>query len=167
LTKQLVDGFSISSLGIRQMALIAGAFLLQAVAGGVSVYLLGRVGQEVVAKLRETLWSKLLTLPVSYFDERQSGGTISRMMNDTGVVKGVITEHLSGFVTGIVSIIGSVAVLFYLDWKLTLLMLIGVPLAIGILVPLGRSMFKVSKGLQNETAQFTAFLSSTYRKSDY
>lgn len=159
LTKRLVDGFSIASLGIGQIAAIGGAFLLQAVAGGVSVYLLGRVGQEVVAKLRDTLWSKLLALPVTYFDERQSGETVSRMMNDTGVVKGVITEHLSGFVTGVISIIGSVVVLFYLDWKLTLLLLIGVPMAVAVLVPLGRSMFKVSKGLQGETAQFTAFLS--------
>jgi ATP-binding cassette subfamily B protein AbcA/BmrA len=159
LTKRLVDGFSIASLGLGQLAAIGGAFLLQAVAGGLSVYLLGKVGQEVVAKLRDILWSKLLVLPVSYFDERQSGETVSRMMNDTGVVKGVITEHLAGFVTGVISIIGSVAVLFYLDWKLTLLLLIGVPLAVGVLVPLGRSMFKVSKGLQHETAQLTAFLS--------
>jgi ATP-binding cassette subfamily B protein AbcA/BmrA len=158
LTKRLIDGFSLSTLGAAQLTGMAGAFLLQAAAGGVSVYLLGRVGQQVVARLRELLWGKLLTLPVSYFDERQSGETVSRMMNDTGVVKAVITEHLAGFVTGIISIIGSVAVLFALDWKLTLLLLVGLPLTAAVLVPLGRSMYKVSKGLQDETASFTGFL---------
>ncbi|MFC0211064.1 ABC transporter ATP-binding protein [Paenibacillus chartarius] len=158
-TKNLVDGFSLSSLSGIQIAGIVGAFLLQAVASGLSVYLLGRVGQQVVARLRELLWNKLLVLPVSYFDERQSGETVSRMMNDTGVVKGVITEHLSGFVTGIISIIGAVAVLFVLDWKLTTLLLVGLPLTAAVLVPLGRSMYKVSKGLQDETASFAAFLS--------
>lgn len=73
LTKKLIDGFSFSSLSPAQFVVFGGAFLLQAIVGGVSVYLLGKVGQEVVAKLRETLWSKLLALPVSYFDERQSG----------------------------------------------------------------------------------------------
>lgn len=158
LTKRLVDGFSLSSLGAGQLAVMAGAFLLQAVAGGVSVYLLGRVGQQVVAKLRELLWGKLLALPVAYYDERQSGETVSRMMNDTGVVKGVITEHLAGFVTGTISMVGSVVVLFTLDWKLTTLLLICLPLTAGVLAPLGRSMYKVSKGLQAETASLTGFL---------
>ncbi|WP_082053176.1 ABC transporter ATP-binding protein [Gordoniibacillus kamchatkensis] len=158
LTKRLIDGFHLSALGSGQIAMMAGAFLLQAVAGGVSVYLLGRIGQQVVARLRELLWGKLLTLPVAYYDERQSGETVSRMMNDSGVVKGVITEHLAGFVSGIISMAGSIVVMFTLDWKLTLLLLAGLPLAAAVLVPLGRSMYKVSKGLQDETASFTGFL---------
>jgi ATP-binding cassette subfamily B protein AbcA/BmrA len=57
-----------------------------------------------------------------------------------------------------VSIIGSVTLLLVLDWKMTLTMLTAVPLAVLALVPLGRQMFKISKGVQDETARFTGIL---------
>ncbi|TDF99834.1 ABC transporter ATP-binding protein [Paenibacillus piri] len=157
-TKNFVDSFSLSSLSVGQIVLIAAAFIAQAIAGGLSIYLLSHAGQSIVAALRDRLWKKLLVLPVAYYDNNRTGDTISRMTNDTGVVKGLITEHLANFFTGIISIIGSVATLLYLDWQMTLTMLVAVPLTMLILVPLGRQMFKISKGLQDETASFTTVL---------
>lgn len=157
-TKNMVDSFSLSSISAGQIVLLVSAFLVQAVAGGLSIYLLNRAGQHVVAKLRERLWSKLLRMTIPYYDNRETGETISRVTNDTGVVKGLISEHLSGFITGIVSIVGSIAVLIVLDWQMTLTMLTAVPLVLLGLVPLGRQMYKISKGVQNETASFTTIL---------
>ncbi|WP_253298017.1 ABC transporter ATP-binding protein [Paenibacillus sp. MSJ-34] len=157
-TKNFVDSFSLASISGSQIAILAVVFVAQAITGGVSVYLLNHVGQKVVAGLRDRLWSKLLVLPVPYYDEHQTGETISRMTNDTGVVKGLITEHVTGFFTGIISVIGSIAILLVLDWRMTLLMLVAVPLVAAVLVPLGRQMFKISKGLQDETARFTVIL---------
>lgn len=158
-TKNMVDSFSLTSLSLTQIVLMGVAFIVQAIAGGVGVYLLNRAGQKVVASLRDRLWKKLLVLPVSYYDNHETGETISRMTNDTGVVKGLISEHLTGFFTGILGVVGSIAVLLYLDWKMTLMMLIVVPLAILILAPLGKQMHKISVGLQDETAGFTAVIS--------
>ncbi|MEI7024975.1 ABC transporter ATP-binding protein [Paenibacillus sp. y28] len=157
-TKNLVDSFTLASVTPMQIVLIGTAFIAQALASGLSIYLLNHLGQSVVAALRDRLWRKLLVLPVSYFDNHRTGETVSRMTNDTGVVKGLITEHVANFFTGTISIIGSVAMLLYLDWQMTLTMLIAVPLTMGVLIPLGRRMFKVSKGLQDETAAFTTVL---------
>jgi ATP-binding cassette, subfamily B, bacterial AbcA/BmrA len=157
-TKNLVDGFTLSSLSGLQIAGIGAVFLAQAVITGLSVYLLNRVGQHLVASLRERLWTKLLRLPVSYYDNHESGETISRLTSDTAVVKGLISEHMSGFLNGIISIIGSVAVLFYLDWKMSLMLLIVVPLAFAVLGPLGKQMYKISVGMQKENARFTSVL---------
>ncbi|WP_201317773.1 ABC transporter ATP-binding protein [Paenibacillus sp. EPM92] len=158
LTKHVVDNFSLANLNAVQMAGIGLAFIAQAVTAGISTYLLSRIGQQIVSNLRHRLWQKLLKLPVSYYDEHQTGETISRMTNDTGVLKGLITEHSANFFTGIISIVGSLVMLFYLDWKMTLLLLIAIPLASAVLVPLGRQMYKISKGLQDETADFTSVL---------
>jgi len=158
-TRDLVDSFTISDISKGQIALLALAFIAQAVAGGLSIYLLNHVGQSIVAALRDRLWKKLLVLPVSYYDNHQTGDTISRMTNDTGVVKSLISEHLSNFFTGVIAIIGSLATLFYLDWQMTLVILIAVPLSFGILLPLGRQMYRISKGLQDETASFTTIMS--------
>lgn len=157
-TKNLVDGFALSSLNWLQIAAIGMVFLVQAVITGLSVYMLNRVGQHLVSSLRERLWTKLLHLPVAYYDEHETGETISRLTNDTAVVRGLISEHMSGFMNGIISIIGSVAVLFYLDWQMSLVLLIVVPVAFGILGPLGRQMYKISVGTQKENARFTAIL---------
>ncbi len=157
-TKNLINDFSISSLSTERITLLVLAIIVQALASGFSIYLLNRIGQSVVAGIRDQLWKKLLVLPVSYFDEHPSGETVSRMTNDTTVVKGLISEHLSNFVTGIISIVGSMIVLFVLDWKMTLLMFTAIPLSVLILMPLGKKMHKISKGMQDETASFTAVL---------
>ncbi|MFS0766915.1 ABC transporter ATP-binding protein [Peribacillus phoenicis] len=157
-TKNLINDFSISSLSTERISLLVLAIIVQALASGFSIYLLNRIGQSVVAGIRDQLWKKLLVLPVSYFDEHPSGETVSRMTNDTTVVKGLISEHLSNFVTGIISIVGSMIVLFVLDWKMTLLMFTAIPLSVLILMPLGKKMHKISKGMQDETASFTAVL---------
>ncbi|MGP7817351.1 ABC transporter ATP-binding protein [Niallia sp. 01092] len=157
-TKNLINDFSLHSLTPERIILLVLAIIIQAVVSGVSIYLLNRIGQSVVAGIRDQLWKKLLLLPVSYFDEHPSGETVSRMTNDTAVVKGLISEHLSNFITGIISIIGSIIVLFVLDWKMTLLMFICLPLSAGILIPLGKKMHQISKGMQDETANFTTVL---------
>lgn len=157
-TKNVVDSFSISSLNWAQISGMAIAFVASAIASGISVYFLNFAGQRVVAGIRDRLWKKLLVLPVSYYDNHQTGDTISRMTNDTAVIKGLIAEHMAGFVTGTISIIGSIAVLLYMDWKMTLIMFSVFPIAFVILFPLGRQMYKISKGMQAETASFTSVL---------
>ncbi|WP_219837463.1 ABC transporter ATP-binding protein [Paenibacillus sp. R14(2021)] len=158
-TKKLVDGFNISSLSFGQIALFGGVFIVQAVVSGFSMYMLNVAGQRIVANLRDKLWKKLLVLPVSYYDNNRTGETISRMTNDTGIVKQLIAENFTGFLTGIISVIGSVVVLFYMDWQMTAVMLGVIPVAALFMIPLGRQMYLVSKGLQGETASFTATLS--------
>ncbi|MNK61514.1 Multidrug resistance ABC transporter ATP-binding/permease protein BmrA [compost metagenome] len=155
-TKNLVDGFSLSSISSTQIALIAVAFIAQTIAGGVSIYLLNYAGQKVVASLRDRLWKKLLVLPVSYYDQNRTGETSSRMTNDTLILKTLISEHATAFFSGVISIVGSVAVLLYLNWRMTLIMFTVIPVAALILVPLGRQMYKISVGMQDETAAFTA-----------
>lgn len=157
-TKNLINDFSLSSLSTGRIILLVSAMLIQALASGISIYLLNHIGQSVVAGIRDRLWKKLLVLPVSYYDEHQTGETVSRMTNDTAIVKGLITDHLANFLTGMISIVGSIIVLFILDWKMTLLMLIAIPLSFMILVPLGRKMHQVSKGTQDETARFTSVI---------
>ncbi|KUP08079.1 multidrug ABC transporter permease, partial [Bacillus coahuilensis p1.1.43] len=158
LASRFIDNFSLSALNTRLIILLIVAFFIQALAGGVSVYILAKVGQHMIAALRKELLKKLLILPVSYYDHHETGDTVSRMTNDTGIIKNLITEHLTGFITGIISVIGAIGVLFYLDWPLTLVMFSIIPVAILILLPIGKKMADISRGLQAETASFSAGL---------
>jgi ATP-binding cassette, subfamily B, bacterial AbcA/BmrA len=161
LTKNLVDGFSIEAISVPLILAIGAAFIIQAIISGISIYLLSYVGQKVVSRLREQMWSKLIRMPVRYFDKQSSGETVSRIVNDTSIVKDLITSHFPNFATGIISIIGAVVILLVMDWKMTLLMLISVPLTLAIMMPLGRKMAKIARGLQDETAVFTGHITQT------
>ena len=161
LTRELVDGFAVSSLSINLIIVIGVVFIAQALIDGYSTYLLAAVGQQIVARMRERMWLKLTRLPVSYFDKKQSGESVSRLVNDTGIVKDLISQHFPQFITGIISIIGAIIILFIMDWKMTLLMLISVPITAAFMIPLGGKMAKISRGLQDETATFSGNIQQT------
>ncbi|MCY8345825.1 ABC transporter ATP-binding protein/permease [Bacillus haynesii] len=161
LTREMVDGFSANSINLALAGILALVFIVQAVCDGFSTYFLSYAGQKVVASLRERMWFKLLRLPVRYFDEKTSGETVSRVVNDTGIVESLISDHFPQFVSGIITIVGSVIILLIMDWKMTLLMLISVPITTFIMIPLGMKMQRISKTLQDETASFTGHVQQT------
>lgn len=157
-TKNLVDTLTTTAFNWKMIGVLLVVFLLQAISGGFSFYLLSYIGEFIVADLRQKLWSKVLHLPVPYYDQNESGETMSRITQDTTTLKSLITDHLVNFVSGIITIIGSVIILFFIDWKMTLIMLISVPLSIAIMMPLGTMMHKVSKSTQKEMASFSGLL---------
>ncbi|MWV43058.1 ATP-binding cassette domain-containing protein [Paenibacillus sp. HJL G12] len=157
-TKGLVDSFTVDSIKPAQIVMLVVSFVVSAIAGGISIYLLNRLGQEVVAKLRDRLWKKLLKLTIPYYDNHRTGDTISRMTNDTAVLKGLVSEHVTGFFNGVISMVGAIVILLLLDWKMTLIILAAIPVTAAVLVPLGRIMLQISRKLQDETADFTTIL---------
>lgn len=161
LTQMFIDGFDTSLISKSLIGLIIGVFLLSAVIDGVSYFMLAKIGQTVVQRLREIVWDKFLKLPVSYFDKTKSGESVSRVVNDTSIIQNLITSHFPQLVSGLVSIVGAVIILFLMDWKLTLIMFIVLPVSIVVILPLGNRMQKVSKKLQDETATFTGSIQET------
>lgn len=157
-TKGLVDSFTVDSIKPSQIIWLVVSFVASAISGGISIYLLNRLGQEVVAKLRDRLWKKLLKLTIPYYDNHRTGDTISRMTNDTAVLKGLVAEHVTGFFNGVISMVGAIVILLLLDWKMTLIILAAIPVTAAVLVPLGRIMLQISRRLQDETADFTTVL---------
>ncbi|WP_058306429.1 ABC transporter ATP-binding protein [Gracilibacillus massiliensis] len=161
LTRELVDGFSIASISLGFIALIVGVFVIHALIDGFSAYALSYVGQKVVAGLREVIWSKMIRLPVRYFDQQPSGESVSRVINDTGIVKNLVSQHFPQFISGLISILGAVIILFIMDWRMTLMMLIAVPLTVLVMMPLGSRMSKISRNLQDQTASFQGEIQQT------
>ncbi|WP_019392219.1 ABC transporter ATP-binding protein [Priestia filamentosa] len=157
-TKNLVDKAASSALETSVIVILILAFMLQAISGGISSYLIMYVGEIVVSRLRSNLWRKVLFLEVPYFDKHQSGETMSRITQDTNTIKTLVTQHLVSFLTGIVSIVGSVIILLFIDWKMTLVMVLAVPFSLLLIIPLGRKMYRISKATQDELASFSGEL---------
>ncbi|MED4069828.1 ABC transporter ATP-binding protein [Priestia endophytica] len=157
-TKNLVDKAASSALETSVIVILILAFMLQAISGGISSYIIMYVGEIVVSRLRSNLWRKVLFLEVPYFDKHQSGETMSRITQDTNTIKTLVTQHLVSFLTGIVSIVGSILILLFIDWKMTLVMILAVPFSLLLIIPLGRKMYRISKATQDELASFSGEL---------
>lgn len=157
-TKDLVDSLATSLFDWKMIALLFIIFIAQAVTGGVSFYLLTYIGERVVADLREKLWHKLLRLPIVYYDQNETGETMSRITQDTSTLKQLITQHMVQIISGVISILGAVILLFFIDWKMTLILLTSVPISFIIIMPLGRIMHKIAVATQQEMASFSGFL---------
>lgn len=153
--KDFIDDFSVDSINRNVILLIISLFVFRVIFGAFSNYLLSKAGQQVVARLREQIWNKLIRMPVAYFDKNKSGELVSRIINDTSIVQQVITSYLANLVSGIITIIGVSFILFVMNWQMTLLMLVGLPLIFIIVFQLGKRISKVARATQDEIASFS------------
>lgn len=159
LTKSLVNSSGLSHLNTGMIVILVIAFIAQLGFGAMGGFLLRYVGETAVRTLRERLWNHLLKLPVSYFDDHKSGESSSRVVNDTSVIKDLVTSQFPSFITGSIQLIGSLIILFLMDWKMAAIMFSAVPLLALIMLPVGRMMSKIGRQVQAKTASFNADVS--------
>lgn len=156
LTKKLVDTSGLSKIDSKMLVVLILAFVIQLGFGTIGGYILRYVGESSVKTLREKLWAHLLRLPVDYFDDHKSGESSSRLVNDTSVIKDLITAQFPNFITGAIQLVGSMVILFFMDWKMASLMFGVVPIIVLILLPIGKIMSRLGRKLQAATADFNA-----------
>lgn len=140
------------------MALVAGVlvlFIVSAIISAVSGTTLGVFGENVVAKLRDFLWDKILRLPVSYFDDHKAGEVSSRLVNDSTQVKDLLANTLPNMVTSLLQLVGAILLMVLMDWKMTLLMIIVVPVVVLIALPIGTRSRNIAISRQDELANFS------------
>jgi ATP-binding cassette, subfamily B, bacterial AbcA/BmrA len=156
--KDIMDSFA-KSFDFSMLIPLGFLFVIQMAASAVSLFLLSKIGQTIVRNLRTKAWRKLLHLPIPYYDQNRSGEMISRITNDTTVVMSLLSTEIIEVITGLITILGAVVILFTLDVPMTLVLLISVPIILLIMVPIGRKLYKISVNQQKKMSQLTAFLS--------
>jgi len=158
LTMYLINEMVEISFNVNTFLLLIVTFLVQIILSGISLYMMIYVGQKVISGLRGEFWSHLLKLPVPFFDKYSSGDIMSRITNDTNVIKQFLTTQFIPFISGLISIIGSITLLFYLIWVMALILFIIAPVSFIIFGFLGKKMQNVARKLQDETADFQSGL---------
>lgn len=133
-------------------------FLIQALFSFLHNYLLGAVGQRVLAELRITLFSHLQSLSLSFFAQRRTGEILSRMTNDLGVIQTLATELPVNLTRQALLLIGGVAILLYMQWRLTFLVLLLIPIVVGVARWMGQRLKKLSVSVQDHLADTTTLM---------
>jgi ATP-binding cassette subfamily B protein len=147
-TKWIIDDAMIR--GDRQFLLlmVLGLVLAPIAAGLLTVaqgWLTTVAVQRVMFDLRNQLFAHLLELPVRFYTKTRSGEIISRATNDINGIQAVLANNFTNVTTNVITIVTTAALMFYLDWGLTLLSLAALPLfvlptikAAGVRVAAGR-----------------------------
>lgn len=154
LAQRLINNFKHISTNL--VVITAIIFIGGLIVGALSGLILGIFGEDVVAKLRKTLWQKLLHLPVKYFDNTKTGEISSRLVNDTSQVKNLLANTLPNAVTSLLQFFGALVIMMAMDWQMTLIMFIAVPLVVVALLPIMQQSRKIGRRRQDELANFSS-----------
>ena len=115
-------------------------------------YLVEWVGNRVVADLRGNLFEHIHALPMQFFGKNRVGDLISRITTDTGLLTQLVSNVVGDIIREPFMLIGCIAAMVYLDWKLAILALVVFPICILPVALLGRRVRKASKGGQEGLA---------------
>ena len=144
------------------VAMIPAVILLRGIFGYLNVYFLQWTAVRAVADLRAKLFSHLLRLSAGFFSQNRSGDLISRIMSDTGTLQGILNNTTSVIIKDPVTIVVTVAGLFWYDWKLTLLSMIVLPVCIVPIAIFSRKVRKSSRAIQSQTSELTQVMTEAF-----
>lgn len=125
-------------------------------------YLMKSAAQKMVMNLRNTLFAHILELPIGYFGKTSSGELISRTINDTSILQGVISLTVKDLFIESTTVIALSAVAFWRRWDLTLIALLVLPSAFYVVGRLGKRIKLISRRTQEKISIITAFLSESF-----
>jgi len=139
---------------------VAAATLVQAVTSFALSQVLGVAAQRAITDMRRSVQQYVLRLPTSYFDSTKTGVLISRVMNDAEGIRNLVGTGLVQLVGGLITALIALAVLFYLNWHLTVLSIIvlgvfggGLAYAFTKLRPLFRERSKINAEVTGRLAE--------------
>lgn len=140
---------------------IIGLFVSSALISAASGALLGIFGENVVANLRATLWQKLVRLKVSYFDSVKTGEMTSRLVNDSTQIKDLLANSFPQMVTSLLQLVGALVIMVLMDWKMTTVMVVAIPLLMLVMLPIMKKSSQVGRQRQDALADFSGTANDT------
>ncbi len=135
---------------------LVALFTVQAGLNYAQAYLLSVAGERAVAGLRRDLFATLIQMPPGFFAERRTGELTSRLTVDVGLLQGVLSHQVSEFARQILSLVGGIVLLTYLQPRLTLTALGVAPVVVGSAMIFGRRLRRMTTGVQDRVAEATA-----------
>lgn len=111
MTMKFINQISDSGFSVTSLLPVIAILIVQVVLSAIAFYMMRRLGEKIVANLRKEVWEHMMHLRLSYYDAHESGETMSRITQDTNVVKEFVTEKFVSFVLGLFAILGAVVVL--------------------------------------------------------
>jgi len=159
--KYVIDrGFSAGDGGQidRMLGFMLAIIVVLAIATFTRFYYVSWIGERVTADLRRAVFDHLLTLPPAFFEVTRTGEVISRLTNDTTMLETVIGSSASMAIRNFLLLVGGLVLLALTSLKLTLMVLVGVPLTVAPIILFGRRVRKLSRASQDRVGDVGAYV---------
>jgi ATP-binding cassette, subfamily B, bacterial len=130
--------------------------VLDAISSYLEKYLTTSVGQWVSYDLRRRLYSHIQKLSLAFHDQERTGDLISRVTSDIDAIQSFIQQGLLGLLINLITLIGMVGVMFYLDWRFTLIALSVAPFLFVIVYSYTRRIKKASRAVRKKEGEITS-----------
>ena len=143
------------------IVVILATFFIRALTTFGHRYLMGYIGQAVIMDIRNALYHHLQRLSIAYYDRRRTGDIMSNLTNDISALQTAIVTDFITLVQESAIFIGSFGSMIYLQWKLTVLCLIIVPLVSYVIKFFGKKLHNSGKDVQETLADVTSILQET------
>ncbi len=162
--KDVIDDV-LTAKDMAMLNIIAGGiiavFLLRGIFFYGQTYLMAFVGQRVIIDIREALYRHLQRLSLSYFETRRTGAIMSYITNDVAALQAALVESVIEMLTESVVLVGSMAAMFFIHWKLSLLTFITLPLVFQAINVFGKKLRRAGAVMQERAADITSVLQET------
>src|SRR6266576_976305 len=151
----LVGSDKLAMLRFACVAVLAIA-TLDAVASYLEKYLTTSVGQWISYDLRQRVYSHIQRLSLAFHDQERTGDLISRVTSDIDAIQSFITQGLLGILINLITLIGMIAVMFYLNWRFTLIALSVAPVLFAVVYSYTRRIKKASRAVRKKEGEITS-----------
>ncbi len=155
MTELLRPTFGLTKVGILHFAILA--VIVIAVAGALSAYaekyLTTSVGQWVMHDLRRVLYHHIQRLSLAYHDQKPTGDLISTVTADIDSIQDFISQALLGILVNVLTLVGMLLVMFYLNWRFTLIALSVTPLLFVVVYTYTRRIKQASRALRKKEGE--------------
>ncbi len=156
--QNLVDVvFTAENATVSRLNWLAGGlflvFAVQAVFSFINRLSIAYVGERAVADIRVDVFSHLQRLSLTFYADHRTGEVVSRITNDVTQLQSAVTDNIVALLRQVVLLVGASILLFYLNWQLTTVILVGIPLMSLTIVALGRRIRRAAKVVQDKLAE--------------
>ncbi|HEX7557085.1 MAG TPA: ABC transporter ATP-binding protein [Leptolinea sp.] len=135
--------------------LLALIFLVQAAFNFLQSYLLSYIGERVVFDLRTSLYTHLQKLSLDFYAVRRVGDIVSRLSSDVTQMRTMLTTNITMMLSQVLTLIGSIIIVFTMNAQFTLFILALLPVLIGVALLFGSRIQKTSTKIQDQLADST------------
>lgn len=153
-----VDYEAVGTIVIWLIAL----YLLSSIFSFVQQYIMSSVAQNTVYDMRKQLKEKMDRLPLNYYDQRNNGDLLSRAVNDMDNIANTLQQSLTTAITSIVTIIGITIMMFTINFNLTLIVLLTVPLSLIVVIFVAKKSQSAFKSQQKELGLLNNHIEEMY-----
>jgi subfamily B ATP-binding cassette protein MsbA len=153
------DKLAVLNFAVAAVAIIA---VFGAVGSYVENYLTASVGQSVMHELRQTLYHHIHRLSLAEHDEKRTGDLIGRVTTDIEAIQAFITTALLGILSSVLTLVGIVGIMFYLNWRFTLISLSIAPALFLVVYVFTRRIKKASRAVRKKESELVSIVQEVF-----